>query len=256
MNTFDKDFLKFPNDIIRNVKDNQTSQELVNLDLSMLQDIVDMYIYNGELLSTSYNKFGPPRFQYNYKSTDNFDTLLTRGCPNCGSAYDISYCISKYHRQLLMDKSNKKVEGYLECKVCNYKATKLHSPNESDSILDFLEKSTTTKDSDIYEPNKEIYICGFRQYQNFDITGKWWQNKENIKKNLKNTKEKGKVDSDVILRTLDAMEKAKAPKIKEICPKCSHNEAFFTQFQARSADEGTTVMYECCKCHYRRVVNN
>ena len=32
------------------------------------------------------------------------------------------------------------------------------------------------------------------------------------------------------------------------CPNCHHPELYFTTAQTRSADEGTTVYYECVKC--------
>jgi len=39
--------------------------------------------------------------------------------------------------------------------------------------------------------------------------------------------------------------------IEEICPKCGHNELWYSTAQTRSVDEGQTVFYECKKCHNR-----
>jgi transcription factor S len=41
------------------------------------------------------------------------------------------------------------------------------------------------------------------------------------------------------------------PKTKVACPKCEHNEAFYEQFQTRSADEPATTFYECTNCKHR-----
>jgi DNA-directed RNA polymerase subunit M len=38
------------------------------------------------------------------------------------------------------------------------------------------------------------------------------------------------------------------PRTKAECPKCGHNEAFFTIRQTRSSDEPETRIYRCCKC--------
>ena len=42
----------------------------------------------------------------------------------------------------------------------------------------------------------------------------------------------------------------------EICPKCGYDRMYFTTRQTRSADEGSTVFYECVKCHYKHNINN
>ena len=44
--------------------------------------------------------------------------------------------------------------------------------------------------------------------------------------------------------------------IEEPCPNCSHHELFFYTMQLRSADEGSTVFYECPKCAYKFSQNN
>jgi DNA-directed RNA polymerase subunit M/transcription elongation factor TFIIS len=44
--------------------------------------------------------------------------------------------------------------------------------------------------------------------------------------------------------------------IKEKCPKCDHPEMKYHVIQTRSADEGSTVFYECEKCGYTYSVNN
>lgn len=44
--------------------------------------------------------------------------------------------------------------------------------------------------------------------------------------------------------------KKKQTVISQECPKCHHPEMYFFTMQMRSADEGTTVFYECVKCGY------
>lgn len=44
--------------------------------------------------------------------------------------------------------------------------------------------------------------------------------------------------------------KKKQTIISQECPKCHHPEMYFFTIQMRSADEGTTVFYECVKCGY------
>mmetsp|Transcript_36852 Transcript_36852/g.54132 ORF Transcript_36852/g.54132 Transcript_36852/m.54132 type:complete len:114 (+) Transcript_36852:101-442(+) len=36
-----------------------------------------------------------------------------------------------------------------------------------------------------------------------------------------------------------------------VCPKCSHNEAYFMQMQIRSADEPMSVFYKCVQCSHQ-----
>lgn len=50
-----------------------------------------------------------------------------------------------------------------------------------------------------------------------------------------------------------AMEQA---TIKEKCPGCGNEEMNFHTLQLRSADEGSTVFYDCPKCGYKFSQNN
>ncbi|WFD28194.1 DNA-directed RNA polymerase I core subunit rpa12 [Malassezia nana] len=52
---------------------------------------------------------------------------------------------------------------------------------------------------------------------------------------------------------LETMEQA---TIKEKCPGCGNEEMNFHTLQLRSADEGTTVFYDCPKCGYKFSQNN
>ena len=44
------------------------------------------------------------------------------------------------------------------------------------------------------------------------------------------------------------VKKSKAVIISQECPMCHHPEMYFFTIQMRSADEGSTVFYECVKC--------
>ncbi|TNJ29182.1 DNA-directed RNA polymerase subunit [Giardia muris] len=54
--------------------------------------------------------------------------------------------------------------------------------------------------------------------------------------------------------TLEATGESR-PTIDETCPQCGHGTAYFTSQQMRSADEGQTVFFECCKCGHKYRVN-
>lgn len=63
--------------------------------------------------------------------------------------------------------------------------------------------------------------------------------------NLKNKADKLRVDQKEVRATT-----------KEICPICGYEEMYYRNVQARSADEGSTVFYECVNCHYKFSQNN
>ncbi|BFZ55017.1 DNA-directed RNA polymerase I core subunit rpa12 [Savitreella phatthalungensis] len=44
--------------------------------------------------------------------------------------------------------------------------------------------------------------------------------------------------------------------IEEKCPKCDNPQMTFFTMQLRSADEGSTVFYECPRCAYKFSTNN
>jgi len=49
---------------------------------------------------------------------------------------------------------------------------------------------------------------------------------------------------------------AEQATIKEKCPNCGNDEMNFHTLQLRSADEGSTVFYDCPKCGYKFSQNN
>ncbi|KAI8458391.1 hypothetical protein BY996DRAFT_6410958 [Phakopsora pachyrhizi] len=47
-----------------------------------------------------------------------------------------------------------------------------------------------------------------------------------------------------------------APLMDETCPKCKNPQMRYHTLQLRSADEGTTVFYECPVCGHKHSTNN
>ncbi|KAI0027267.1 transcription factor S-II-domain-containing protein [Vararia minispora EC-137] len=45
-------------------------------------------------------------------------------------------------------------------------------------------------------------------------------------------------------------------KVTEKCPECGHMEAYSEEKQMRSADEGSTILYECANCKHGWRTNN
>ena len=41
------------------------------------------------------------------------------------------------------------------------------------------------------------------------------------------------------------------PKVKQDCPKCKHEKAYFWTLQTRASDEPETRFFECVKCGHR-----
>lgn len=57
---------------------------------------------------------------------------------------------------------------------------------------------------------------------------------------------------DIRLKKIEVIDEADEvsinAKIKEECPKCKHNEAYFWTIQTRSSDEPETKFFKCVKC--------
>ncbi|KAF7458627.1 dna-directed rna polymerase i rpa12 [Cryptosporidium felis] len=231
--------------LFNNIEKNDVSTQLINIESYILKDLMHSFIYTEDINDARQKNTDLPKFQYSFLKGDNFNSRFSGGCPNCGSIFDFIF---------VMDNSNNRepsqeMKGYryLKCKICRHKYSSLPNQNTMDSSLDSISFNTERY-------SKCTFIAGIRQSLSFRESNKWWMKLNDCNKKVKIPYKANKSNS--IIRVLDAMHKKKAPKIQEICPECSHNEAFFTQFQARSADEGTTVMYECCRCQHRRVINN
>ena len=82
---------------------------------------------------------------------------------------------------------------------------------------------------------KNHYIETYDKYESSKI----WMNK------LKNKEDK-----------LREEQKNERNIIDEKCPKCGNGQMYYYSMQTRSVDEGSTIFYECVKCHYKYNQNN
>ncbi|KAL5369606.1 hypothetical protein CPHLJ_3g2550 [Cryptosporidium parvum] len=238
---------KISSELLKNIGKDGISIELTNIEPYIIKDLMQSFIYTEDINTTKQRNSNFPKFQFSFSKGDNFNSQLYGGCPSCGNSYDFLFLLDAFENEYTSSSHNLIENHYLRCKICNYRFLKLHNHNSSDS--------TINTNSNSFE-KKRIYITGIRKSLCFGTNNKWWAKSISVGKRIEKESDNKSGKSNSVIRVLDAMHKKKAPKIQEICPECSHNEAFFTQFQARSADEGTTVMYECCKCQHRRVINN
>ncbi|KAJ1607760.1 hypothetical protein OJ253_2211, partial [Cryptosporidium canis] len=225
-----------------NIGEEGVSNELTNIESFTIKDLMQSFIYSEDINATKQRNSNFPKFQFSFSKGDNFNSKLNGGCPKCGNSYDFLFLLDGFDNEYSTDYSKIKEYQYLRCKICGHIFLMLRNQNVSDSSINTNDITRTTEKSC-------IYISGIRKSLYFGTSNKWWAKSARFGKG---TGESGDRlgNSNRTMRVLDAMHKKKAPIIKEVCPECSHNEAFFTQFQARSADEGSTVMYECCKCQH------
>ncbi|EPT25162.1 DNA-directed RNA polymerase I RPA12 [Toxoplasma gondii ME49] len=215
-----------------------------------------------------------------------YDWLLALGCLNCGRSVTVADDLLP----LLEEEDRLDASAALVCRGCGHHIAPLHGANESDSLVDCMQQSRRRhqaeaadaelngeRKTDVKRENKGanrgdggelgetanaatasraltedgVYLFGQRkQHRLGDFSKRWWQQRflgERFGERLLEQQ----------LRLVQAFSGAKKGVVcKETCEACGHGEAFFSTFQARSADEGMTVMYECVKCGHRRVFNN
>ncbi|BAM79261.1 DNA-directed RNA polymerase I subunit [Cyanidioschyzon merolae strain 10D] len=65
--------------------------------------------------------------------------------------------------------------------------------------------------------------------------------------------EDGRAGSAAAALTTDPSMEATRQVVRggECCPKCNSQELYYETVQMRSADEGQTILYECCRCRTR-----
>ncbi len=85
-------------------------------------------------------------------------------------------------------------------------------------------------------PKDGVLKCNSCGYSNETID----ENEYNLKKEIKAGNTVTNLGEDVDMRST----------IKETCPECGHDEAYYELKQTRSADEAPTRIFTCAKCKH------
>ncbi|KAL8426636.1 hypothetical protein Efla_005893 [Eimeria flavescens] len=191
------------------------------------------------------------------KNGVSFDWLVALGCLNCGAPIELRRDLLAAAEEALAaaaaapegkDGASAAEKAFLRCRRCGHIIAPLHSSTECESLVDRMQLKAEAAPR---LPSGGVYMFGSRKSYNFGSVGKQaWQQRflgaefqeQQLQHHLK-----------IMLAAEEGGGKATC---NEVCEKCGHKETFFSTFQARSADEGMTVMYECTKCHHRWVFNN
>ncbi|CDJ66204.1 RNA polymerase, putative [Eimeria necatrix] len=189
-----------------------------------------------------------------------FDWLVALGCLNCGAPVELrrdlvaaadeacaaaAAAAKECSAKALATAAEKAV---LRCRCCGHDIAPLHSSDESESLVERMESGANAKPG---SASGAIYMYGSRRCYNFGSVSKQsWQQR------FLGAEFEQQLLQHHLKIMLSAGDGGNKTTCREICERCGHDEAFFSTFQARSADEGMTVMYECTKCHHRRVFNN
>ncbi|CDJ60823.1 RNA polymerase, putative [Eimeria maxima] len=189
-----------------------------------------------------------------------FDWLVALGCLNCGAPVELRRDLVAAAEEATTAAAAAATGGgtaalalaaekaVLRCRRCGHHIAPLHSSDEPESLVEAMESGAYLNPG---LSSRGIYMYGSRSCYNFgSVSKKAWQQRflgaeferQQLQHHLK-----------IMLAAGDGGNKTTC---KELCERCGHTEAFFSTFQARSADEGMTVMYECTKCHHRKVFNN
>ncbi|MDD7424188.1 MAG: transcription factor S [Candidatus Methanomethylophilaceae archaeon] len=90
----------------------------------------------------------------------------------------------------------------------------------------------------------------------FPDNGKYVCRQCGVSDDIGDTVEKFKTEHEEKVTTVfDENSAAYMSKMRIICPKCSHTEAFYDIRQTRAADEPETQFYRCCKCNHQWRIN-
>ncbi|UKJ88240.1 hypothetical protein MACJ_000684 [Theileria orientalis] len=228
--------------------DPSVSEKMANINVNEAFDMVK-YLYSENLMENR----GLFVTDFKYKLADGlsafdsslkpessiplgYDYLVSVGCRTCGSSVDFK------NNQLFFDFNNVRdnklyPNKYLRCDTCNSIISPIFKKDESDSFFD-----NYTKDKNEDE-DSQVYLYGTRCGYIFDESEKqWW--KDSIHGSYSSTK----------LMQAKTANKSGKQTVKYNCEKCGHDIHLYSTFQARSADEGMSIMYECLKCKNRVVM--
>ncbi|EDO07268.1 Transcription factor S-II (TFIIS) family protein [Babesia bovis T2Bo] len=167
-----------------------------------------------------------------------YDYLIALGCLRCKTSVNFKSPHSFFD-------SDSSIRQELRCQTCNEVIAPIFSSNCTDVLVDSLEKRATFGRGN---EGEKAYIYGYRQSCEFDRSSKkWWMD------SLKDDGERAGDDNTLFMAK--NANKSSREVVKQLCDNCGFEEAYYSTFQARSADEGMTVMYECKRCKNRTVVN-
>ncbi|KAK1443558.1 hypothetical protein BgAZ_204340 [Babesia gibsoni] len=169
-----------------------------------------------------------------------YDYLVALGCRRCKRGVDFR------SSRLFFDRNNgNKMKPQLKCPSCGETIAPIFSSSSTDSCVDSCTMQASFGRGEVEE---KAYMYGYRQGCEFDYSGKkWWKDFMH--------KDKAKADDSTSLSMAKNANRSSREIVKQLCDKCGHEEAYYSTFQARSADEGMTVMFECRGCKHRSVVN-
>lgn len=164
-----------------------------------------------------------------YLPTDK-QILNSLGCNLCGHKLKVSDNFKIEDEKLLVTCSNcnhKDIEVQKLDASYHYGANNLKC-NENNNYYVFK----TTEKIVSFDPKKK----------------KWWQSR------FKSTFSSSQDSETLLDETLEVLDNRAI--VEEVCEKCNHNKAYYSTFQARSADEGSTILFECMNCSYKKVLNS
>ncbi|ORM39328.1 uncharacterized protein BXIN_3078 [Babesia sp. Xinjiang] len=169
-----------------------------------------------------------------------YDYLVAVGCRRCNSSVDFKSANAFFDRN-----AGNAMRTHLTCQDCGTIIAPIFSSNCTDVLVDSCNRLATFGRG---TEGEKAYMYGFRQGWEFDRSGKrWWTD-------LLHPAGPVADDSNALFMAKNA-NKGGREVVRQLCEKCGCEEAYYSTFQARSADEGMTVMYDCKRCKKRTVVN-
>ncbi|KAL4427500.1 hypothetical protein ABPG74_015203 [Tetrahymena malaccensis] len=109
--------------------------------------------------------------------------------------------------------------------------------------------------SDKVECSKCEFICSVLEYKCAPIVSRIEFNQKKQWLEQYKASQKKKIHG-IEEEDLEDKHKHKKATLKQECPDCGHDTLYFWTVQTRSADEGSTVFYECQDCKYKFTANN
>uniref|UniRef100_A0A3B0MV79 DNA-directed RNA polymerase I subunit RPA12 n=1 Tax=Theileria annulata TaxID=5874 RepID=A0A3B0MV79_THEAN len=226
------------------------SQQIANINVNEASDMVN-YLYSESQIQFKGKYITDFKFKLsstNFNDMDatcsddqgvelGYDYLVSMGCRNCGSFVDFNNTHMFFgYEDSDENQPRHRPNKFLRCENCNSIISPIFTKNQSDSFYNIINKDEQEDD--------KVYLYGMRSAYIFDDNEKqWW--KDSVY---------GSYSSNKLLQAKTANKSGKQT-VKYNCEKCGHDTHLYSTFQARSADEGMSIMYECIKCKNRVVIS-